>query len=917
MPPPFSAGTPRPAGVHLHWAMPDALLRGALAERPDGSANRLGLPVLPDRWVVLRLAAAGRARRPVVTGWVLEADRAVAVPLAEWTEALAASTGAAAGGRRPGARRADRHGRRLGRVGGRLRRRAQPLRLPRPAGRRRHAWRRTASTGHAPPYLVAGWWSDAGADPLDAARSNDSLHELLDRLRWRLLYEWGDAKWDLEQGKAEFELKKALGLTTEERWSSPRPPKVPRAAGGQLDGDVPADGQGLHDQAGDGRLVGVRHRHRASGTSRRPGTCARRCCTARCTACPSPADPTSTVVRRRRRCASPSAGTTTTCSPRSRRRRAPRPTRVATPSGCSARSRRRRSAGLARPTASPSWRSTSTPPRSPPLPGGSAGTDRFLQRVQTGGVGGNKIGRGRHAVKDGTETDVPARRCPRRGAGTLRPGRARRHASRMQWTERKPDLIVATALQVHEVARSRVGDVLAAVEPRVVDRPAARFTFPDDPLVAVRGGGRSLRHGNDGRGSADGKLTCRWPTHVITEISGVIAKDRFIRSLGNGGVPTEVLTLAREALLHDPYHDAWIAGAVSPDSGTRAADLPPAAGRDGAALRRRRHLRRRHPGAPARRGGGAASPPGPGAGRRRDGARRPADTAAGGRRAAPLLAVQGRRPGPRRRHRVGPAVGAALAGVAGDDRRPRPCVDRRLAARRHRPRADRRRAAGRRQPDAHRALAPDHRARPTLHDAIHDWLTAENARDVAGGGEASRRHREGARDAGRRRRAPRHRHARRSTAFRSQLLGLAGVDGCAARRAARKPAPVTSPTLLAGRLGAPRPRPPARRLRPHAGAAGGRRRRPDPWRHPGRPGRAAPAATARAPGRAGSSASSTPPRRPAPKAPRRASTRSRPASRSTRSPASCCPTTSTRASRSSPSTAARSASCCTSPSAAG
>src|SRR5207248_2432314 len=75
-------------------------------------------------------------------------------------------------------------------------------------------------------YLVAGWWSDPANDPLDSARSNDSLHELLERLRWRLLYEWGDEQWALQQEKAQFELRKALGLTTGERWSSPRPPSI-------------------------------------------------------------------------------------------------------------------------------------------------------------------------------------------------------------------------------------------------------------------------------------------------------------------------------------------------------------------------------------------------------------------------------------------------------------------------------------------------------------------------------------------------------------------------------------------------------------------------------------------------------------------------------------------------------------------
>ena len=32
MPDPFTEGTPRAPGVHLHWAMPDALLRGTLEQ---------------------------------------------------------------------------------------------------------------------------------------------------------------------------------------------------------------------------------------------------------------------------------------------------------------------------------------------------------------------------------------------------------------------------------------------------------------------------------------------------------------------------------------------------------------------------------------------------------------------------------------------------------------------------------------------------------------------------------------------------------------------------------------------------------------------------------------------------------------------------------------------------------------------
>ncbi len=101
MPAPFDEGTPRPAGVHLHWAMPDALLRGTLDTAGQATANRMGLAPLPDRWVVLRLLFPDGAARPDLAGWVLEADRAAAVPLRTWTEGAGAP--ATAGGADPDA----------------------------------------------------------------------------------------------------------------------------------------------------------------------------------------------------------------------------------------------------------------------------------------------------------------------------------------------------------------------------------------------------------------------------------------------------------------------------------------------------------------------------------------------------------------------------------------------------------------------------------------------------------------------------------------------------------------------------------------------------------------------------------------------------------------------------------------------
>jgi hypothetical protein len=224
MPDPFAAGTPRPAGVHLHWAMPDALLRGTLATRADGAANRLALPVLPDRWVVLRILLPRGSKNAVTTGWVLEADRAIAVPLGSWTEGGSKSAV-------PAGETIER-GRLTGTVGGSI-----SWSGVYDAVLNRFAFHDTLAdvAALAPQgvdedcaaYVVAGWWSDPALDPLDKARSSNSLDELLARLRWGLLYEWGDEKWTQEQDRAQFELRKALGLTTEERWSSKRRLDIP------------------------------------------------------------------------------------------------------------------------------------------------------------------------------------------------------------------------------------------------------------------------------------------------------------------------------------------------------------------------------------------------------------------------------------------------------------------------------------------------------------------------------------------------------------------------------------------------------------------------------------------------------------------------------------------------------------------
>jgi hypothetical protein len=562
MPPPFDPGSPREPGVHLHWAMPDALLRGSFRQAADGSPNRLGLPALPDRWVVLRIALPKGGSTPAIAGWVLEADRAVAVPLAQWTEGGRASQTAT-----PAGLTLERQ-QLTGTVGG-----AVSWSGVYDAVLNRFAFHDPLADlpgsvdEECATYVVGGWWSEPALDPLDKARSNDSLHELLETLRWRLLAEWGEEAPAQQREQSQDALRKSLGLTTADRWSATRPitAKGPAraAAATPAAAFVPIDKTVVEKQeriavsafASDAaqRFVAPAWQLRSSllhgavyGVPVRGNAVPDRRPSAQNVAVALGLHDDDLL-------AAFAAAQGTPDERRATERllaafTAQKVNRLGSADGAVELEELEHATGFAS------------------LPSGSAGTDRFLQRVQTGGVGGLGVGKLRDRVAISPRTSFVTARGALREAPTVQ-------ADLTFALKAKPTLIVASEAAINDLARSRVGEVLAPTEARVVDRPAPRWAFPTEPMVAVRGAGRSLRHGGDGRGSADGKLTCRWPTQVITEVSGVASGERFIRSLGNGSVPGEALLLAREALLHDPYHDEWLAAALQPPGPNRGSVL--------------------------------------------------------------------------------------------------------------------------------------------------------------------------------------------------------------------------------------------------------------------------------------------------------------------------------------------------------
>src|SRR5882672_3834784 len=67
----FPAQTLEP-GVHLHWALPDALTHGA-----DSDGRGIALPAVPNRWLVVRLHTRGKDQATAATelkAWIVESD---------------------------------------------------------------------------------------------------------------------------------------------------------------------------------------------------------------------------------------------------------------------------------------------------------------------------------------------------------------------------------------------------------------------------------------------------------------------------------------------------------------------------------------------------------------------------------------------------------------------------------------------------------------------------------------------------------------------------------------------------------------------------------------------------------------------------------------------------------------------------
>ncbi|HEX7537948.1 MAG TPA: hypothetical protein VF391_13210 [Dermatophilaceae bacterium] len=562
MPAPFTDGAPRPPGVHLHWALPDALLRGTLQDR-TGQPNRLDLPALPDRWVVLRLIAPGDALTPYVRGWVIEADTARVTPLESWTgqpdttqpqsgrtltrEELNGSAGGSivwtAGYDASAARFA-------------LHDPLDDLAQNLPGG----AFENLAT------YLVSGWWSDPALDPLDGAQTTTSLHARLGELGWALTTdaEGGDS---VDLARTITAARREAFLPTADRYTV-------RAAADQLTQGVGQGGPADRARAAAGepaRAVEDRMAMLAEPVKAYQSSVSVLADAAASVIVGEPRWPRSALLHGAVHGVPVGGGVVADARPDpsvlgvafghsnddvaatlvgvglgadtpDERRGLERVlsaftgqllSRLGTSDGLVDVEEHEHSAGFAS------------------LPGGDGGVERV-----TLGAGAGPFDAGRAARSAVARTASTGGTPPGLGVEISWAGRDR--------TELLTSSMLRAKMRAWQPAEP---DRPQRSEVREIRRPAPRYFRPIDPMVALRGPRRSLRHQGDSRFSSDGRLFCRWPSQVPQGYAGLIDGSALLPTLSSGAVPSELVTLAREALTQSPYLWKWLAEVAAAQGG--------------------------------------------------------------------------------------------------------------------------------------------------------------------------------------------------------------------------------------------------------------------------------------------------------------------------------------------------------------
>jgi hypothetical protein len=603
-PEPLGPSTTRPGGVHLQWALPDALLRGRLQDPRGRAGGGLELAALPDRWAVLRLIAPQQGATAHVRGWLLDAAAGVARDLSTAADGPVLPLGPA---------RALAPAELTGTAGGSL-----TWTGAYDASFGRFAWHDPLDDVDADPtlggalpggpaagaatYVVVGWWSVPALDPLDDVRTAGGLAERTEALGWRVVHGAdGEPPETARLGRLAD-----LGVPVGQRLPSTpasafvsearraRESRAARAAGpagiSQLAFEPSTTAAfrsvgalSFAEEAGrwvSGRGVGVEASTLLHGA-------------VVSVPLPSAGGPLDVDLR-------PDADAVTitlgehvddlAAAAVGARLGLDDAQRLATERLLSA-----FSAGLLARLSDPDGLvevderehagafsavdpgepalidrvlngRAAIPPR-PPRPQASSGTSKPPRLVFVTDLSGGHLFTEPSGVTISRATDFAVTSFTKAATGT---GAAAREAAA------RPGRPPAPSAEAPSSRPAQPGEQL-------VERPAPRRYVPLDPVVGVLGGGRGLRHGGDGRADPDERLSCRRGSQVVRGYAGLISGAEILPGLGSGTVPAETLTLAREALLLSPHLLGWLAKQAAARSG-RTVDTRAATNRVGAEM---------------------------------------------------------------------------------------------------------------------------------------------------------------------------------------------------------------------------------------------------------------------------------------------------------------------------------------------
>ncbi|NYG07824.1 hypothetical protein BJ986_002311 [Phycicoccus badiiscoriae] len=547
-PAPFDAGAVRPAGVHLHWALPDALLRG----ENDPVTKKVVLPRLPDRWVVVRTLLPEGARTAYASGWVLDAVTCGVTPLATYAGAVPPGSPPLDGGVPMAVLDGAARGSLLwtSTYDGAINRFAlhDPLTDLPGLEVAPHGFHRGKAS-----YTVAGWWTDSGADPLAGSWGQTGVRARLAELGWWVSPDGEDAV-DYPEDPRTSKLEQYAGLTSP-RTYAPMTVQTPYAKSTTAYSAVAPEtalpvaevaavtvgiGTTRYHTMLHGSVLGVPVDGTAGGADDRPdpSTLAASLGTDLddiVSAFAAPAlgvDPGKRLTAERL-CAAFTGDLLG---------------RIGTPDGLSDLADQEHANGFwalpGRPLAGAKADRLRTEDSTPfgPLAVGRKGR-AATQPVKGSGVPkGTKVGwRGVAPLTSGKHTTVSDAATGERddpGAGTRKPG-------------------------------------TPPPASRDVARAAPRVFRPAPLMVGLRGVHPSARHHGDGMFDDHGLLRCRFPGEVSPSIHGSVDGRSVLPTLGNGAVPSEVTRVVREAIIVDGYSVGWLAAS----SGRTGADAQALEGR--------------------------------------------------------------------------------------------------------------------------------------------------------------------------------------------------------------------------------------------------------------------------------------------------------------------------------------------------